>query len=289
MKLIAVLLTSVLLLGCLQSPGSEPNLSIEKPPSPGPAPAGPPPALREDNLSTGIWVPEPGTSFQWQLSGELDASVDAEVYDIDLFDSSREDIEALHKRGRKVICYISAGSWEDWRPDKDDFPSSLIGKDYEGWAGEKWLDIRAISLLAPVMTKRLDLAKEKGCDGIEPDNIDAYDTDTGFPLTYQDQLRYNIWLANETHNRGMSIGLKNGPEQASDLLPHFDWVLTEDCFDQQWCDSMKRFVSSGKAVFMTEYTDTGVKAADFCPYARSENFTAILKNRELDAWVEKCP
>ena len=313
MKRFAILMAAILIFGCLQpseskKPDGKPPLTFpdanttipETPPSVSPPPdkeesnndaIGNPPAATPPpkNASSGIWIPKPGTSFQWQLTGKIDPSVAAEIYDIDLFDTSKEDIEALHKNDRKVICYLSAGSWEDWRPDNDELPVSVIGKEYEGWEGENWLDIRRIDLLSPTMLKRLDLAKQKGCDGIEPDNIDAYEADTGFPLTYQDQLNYNKWLAEEAHKRGLSIGLKNDEEQVQDLVQYFDWALTEDCFDQYWCDSMKPFITSGKAVFMTEYTDTGVKTADFCPYAKKANYTAILKNRDLDSWIEKCP
>ena len=44
------------------------------------------------------------------------------------------------------------------------------------------MDIRRIDLLAPVMDARLDQCASKGFDGIEPDNIDGYTNDTGFPL-----------------------------------------------------------------------------------------------------------
>jgi hypothetical protein len=55
----------------------------------------------------------------------------------------------------------------------------VIGNDYEGWPGEKWLDIRQIDQLAPIMRARLDACRAKGFDGIEPDNIDEYTNDTG--------------------------------------------------------------------------------------------------------------
>jgi hypothetical protein len=181
------------------------------------------------------------------------------------------------------------GSWEDWRPDKDQFPASVIGKDYGGWPGEKWLDIRQIDLLAPIMRARLDECKAKGCDGIEPDNTDGYTNDTGFPLTYEDQLRYNTWLANEAHVRGLSIGLKNDPDQVPELLPYFDWAMTEDCFTEDWCEQMEPFVAAGKPVFAAEYTDTGITLRQFCPQAETMSFSAILKNRDLDAWRQACP
>lgn len=235
------------------------------------------------------WKPAVGLTWQWQLDGEIDLSFQAAVYDIDLFESEASLVDSLHAVGRKVICYISAGSWEEWRPDADQFPPDVLGNDYEGWPGEKWLDIRQIDVLAPVMRARLDLCKTKGFDGVEPDNIDSYTNDTGFPLTYQDQLAYNIWLANEAHVRGLSIGLKNDPDQVADLLAYYDWALTEDCFDQEWCDLMVSFIAAGKPVFAAEYTDTGITLDDFCPQAQALQFSAILKHRDLDAWRQACP
>ena len=229
------------------------------------------------------------TSWQWQLTDQpIDQSFDVDVYDIDLFDNDASVVAELHRSGSTVICYLNAGSWEDWRPDADLFPISVLGNDYEGWPGERWLDIRQIDLLAPPMRARLDQCKEKGFDGVEPDNIEAYGADTGFPLTYDDQLKYNIWLANEAHERGLSIGLKNDAEQVEDLLPYFDWALTEDCFADGWCDELLPFVREGKAVLSAEYTDR-VGLDDFCSEAKELGFNAILKNRELDAYREACP
>lgn len=235
-----------------------------------------------------FWIPALNTTWQWQLSEPVDPSFDVEMFDIDMFDNDASMVAALHAQGVKVVCYISVGSWEDWRPDRDQFPESVIGKKYAGWPGEKWLDIRQIDLLAPIMRARLDECKAKGFDGIEPDNIDGYTNDTGFPLTYQDQLDYNIWLADEAHARGLSIGLKNDPEQVADLLPYYDWALTESCFAEGWCDQVAPFVAAGKAVFAVEYTDTGMRHDDFCPQALAMNFNAILKHRDLDAWREAC-
>jgi hypothetical protein len=235
-----------------------------------------------------LWQPTLNTSWQWQLSGRLDPTVKVAMYDVDLFETTAEEVATLRTQGSRVICYMSAGSWEEWRPDADQFPAEVIGVNYEGWPGEKWLDIRRIDLLGPIMRARLDLCQAKGFDAVEPDNIDGYTNTTGFPLTYQHQLAYNIWLANEAHARGLAIGLKNNPEQVADLLPYFDFTLTEDCFDQGWCDQMARFVAVGKAVFAAEYTDTGMTTDQFCPQANSLNFNGLLKHRNLDAWRQSC-
>jgi len=253
--------------------------AMDGPLSDGPSPDG----------GASVWIPPPRTTWQWQLDGTIDLSVNAQVFDIDLFDNDASIVAALHATGARVFCYLSAGSWENWRPDASDFPQVVLGKNYEGWAGEKWLDIRRIDLLGPIMRARLDLCRHKGFDGVEPDNIDGYTNDTGFPLTYQDQLTYNKWFAEEAHARGLSVGLKNDPDQVGDLLPHFDWALTEDCFDQGWCDMLSPFITAGKAVFMAEYTDTGVSLNAMCNHAAGLGFSAILKHRNLDAWRQTCP
>ena len=235
------------------------------------------------------WVPPVGATWQWQLDTPVDQTVSAAVFDIDLFDNDASVVAALHAKGAKVICYVSVGSWEDWRDDQGDFPGAVLGNDYEGWAGEKWLDIRRIDLLGPIMGARFDQCRDKGFDGLEPDNIDGYTNSTGFDLTAADQIVYNTWLAQEAHARGLSIGLKNDSDQVTELLPHFDWALTEDCLDQGWCDQLSPFVAAGKAVFMAEYTDTGVVLTDVCAAAQTLHFSAILKNRDLDAWRQTCP
>ena len=240
-------------------------------------------------IKFGIWRPAPNTSWQLQFSDPpIDQSVNVAMYDIDLFDTDTSTVAALHAQGRKVVCYINVGAWENWRTDASAFPSAALGKDYAGWPGEKWLDIRRIDLLGPIMRNRFDVCKAKGFDAIDPDNVNGYTNDTGFPLTYQDQITYNIWIANEAHVRGLSIGLKNDSDQIADLLPSFDWTVTEDCFAQGWCDQVIPFITAGKAVFAIEYTDAGMTTDQFCPQANAMNFNAILKHRNLDAWRQAC-
>jgi hypothetical protein len=236
------------------------------------------------------WHPAVGLTWQWHLSEPpVDTSVEAEVYDIDLFDNDASVIDELHRQGRKVICYISVGSREDWRPDADQFPAEVLGNDYDGWPGEKWLDIRRIDLLAPIMRARLDLCKAKGFDAVEPDNIEIYDNETGFPLTYQDQLAYAQWLADEAHARGLAIGIKNAPDMVADSLSFFDFAITEDAFYYDWIKDMLPFIKAGKPVFAAEYTDMDVDFSTACLWGKENNVSFIQKNRILTAFRITCP
>lgn len=233
---------------------------------------------QSDDPEPNIWEPQPGTTWQWQLTDEVNTSYDVEMYDIDLFDVPQEIIDELHDDGRIVICYFSAGSWEDWRDDANNFPNEVIGQTLDGWEDERWLDISQIELLEPVMTARLDLAVEKGCDGVEPDNVGAYNNETGFDLSYENQLAYNIWLAEQSHERGLSIGLKNDLDQIEVLVEHFDWALNEECFFFEECDLLLPFIEADKAVFGVEYDGD---SDEYCPLANEMGFSWLTKTLDL--------
>ncbi len=232
-----------------------------------------------------VWKPSPGTSWQWQLTGTINTSFDVDMYDIDLFESSQSLIDQLHNDGRIVICYFSAGSWENWRPDAGQYPESLKGKVLEGWPDEKWLDIRQLDVLGPLIETRLDMAVNKGCDGVEPDNVDAYTNDSGFPLTAADQITFNTWLSGQAHSRNLSVGLKNDIDQVTSLVDDFDWALNEQCFQYNECDTLVPFVQAGKAVFGVEYD---LQISEFCPEANAMNFDWLKKNLDLDAPRQSC-
>ncbi|MEU5277693.1 endo alpha-1,4 polygalactosaminidase [Streptomyces asoensis] len=239
----------------------------------------------DDGPSAGKrWRPAPGTGWQWQLSGRLDTAVDVPVYDIDGFDHTAATVAALHGDGRKVVCYLSTGAWEDWRPDAADFPASVIGKG-NGWKGERWLDIRALDVLEPLMVARLDMCRAKGFDAVEPDNMDGYKNTTGFPLVAADQLRYNRLVARLAHDRGMSVGLKNDLDQIPALVGDFDFAVNEQCAQYDECEELTPFVAAGKAVFHVEYE---LPTSDFCADSRRLKLSSLLKKYELGAWREAC-
>ncbi len=145
-----------------------------------------------------------------------------------------------------------------------------------------------MEVLAPITGARMGTCKAKGFDAVEPDNMDGYQNRTGFNITYAQQLRYNAFLAEAAHERGLAIAMKNDPDQVEDLVDLYDFAITEDCFDQSWCGEMSPFVDQNKAVLAAEYMDTGARLSRFCPKAEALGFDVILKKRNLGAWRRSC-
>lgn len=232
-----------------------------------------------------MWHPPVETLWQWQIDGEpLDLAIDVPLYDIDLFYYSRDDVARLHALGRHVFCYVDVGAWEAYRPDAGRFPPDVIGRE-TGWKGERYLDIRRLDVLGPILAQRLDLCQQKGFDGVEGDYQANYDEDTGFPLTLADQLTFNRWLIAQAHARHLSVGLKNGPKLAAQLAAEYDWALNEQCFAFDECEGYRAFIALGKPVFQVEYD---LEPRQFCPQANALQFNAMQKHRALDAYRVAC-
>jgi hypothetical protein len=217
------------------------------------------------------------------------------MYDVDGFETSAATVAALHRSRprRRVVCYVDAGTWEDIRPDAKRFPKSIIGRPVQGWPGERWLDIRAYAgVLGRIMLDRIAMCERKGFDGIELDNVDGYSNKTGFPLTFDDQLRYDLFLANAAHHDHLTVLLKNDLAQIPRLLPYFDAALDEQCFQYSECFTsenggfgLNQFVDAGKAVFEVEYK---LPTPRFCPGANKADFNSMAKHLDLGPWRKPC-
>ncbi|EKV12498.1 Endo alpha-1,4 polygalactosaminidase, putative [Penicillium digitatum] len=204
--------------------------------------------------STTIWQPAVGVKWQIQLVNPVeDTTVDADIWDIDLFDNSAETITTLQNKGRKVICYFSSGTYEDWRPDRNKFQSTDFGNNLDDWPGERWLNIKSSHVRA-IMSARLDLAQQKGCDGVDPDNIDGYQNENGLGLTEADSIEFLGFLAEESHSRGMSIGLKNGGDLIGSVIEKMQWSVNEQCVEYNECEIYAAFTEVNKPVFHIEYS-----------------------------------
>ena len=242
--------------------------------------------LNPPPIVDGTWYrPVTAVTWQWQLQGAVNTAYNVDLYDIDLFDSSEALIRQLQADGKKVICYFSAGSYEAWRPDAGQFEPESLGNPLDDWPGERWLDIRNENVRI-VMKDRLDLAQQKGCDGVEPDNVDAYANDSGFDLTPDDQLVFNRFIANETHARGLAAGLKNDLDQINDLIAYYDFAVNEQCFEYAECALLMPFIQQGKAVLSVEYApdtiDDETVRREICTEARDLQFSTLILPLELD-------
>ncbi len=211
-------------------------------------------------VASAYWQPPSQPTFYWQLQGQLKTTVPAAVYDVDGFETSAAEVAALHAQGKHVVCYIDVGTAENFRPDYGEFPKSVLGHS-NGWPGEKWLDIRRLSVLEPIMAARLQMCREKGFDALEPDNIEAFSNKSGFPITAAEQLTYNEWIAQEAHSLGLAVLQKNDGEQTPEQEPYFDGALSEECNQFHECADFEPYLQAGKPVIDAEYK---LKTSRFC-------------------------
>lgn len=243
-------------------------------------------ACAAPTATPGRWGPQVGDTWQWQLLGPLNTAYDVAVYDIDLFETPASVVEALHADGRRVVCYFSGGSSEDWRPDFGSFAESDMGEPLDEWPGERWLDTGSANV-REIMRGRLDLARDKGCDGVEPDNVDAYQNDSSFDLDAMSQLDFNRFLAAEAHARGLAVGLKNDLDQIGELVEHFDFAVNEQCFEYGECDAYANFTAAGKPVFNAEYAEHYQLNEDggrdeLCRSAHAASIATLVLPHDLD-------
>ena len=235
-------------------------------------------------VTSGDWYrPAVDVNAQVQLQGTPNISYDVALYVLDLFDTDSAVIDALHADGRKMICYFSAGTFENWRDDAGRFTAADKGRRLGNWPGERWLDVRSQNVRA-IMADRLDLAVQRGCDGVDPDNVDGYSNRTGLPLTYQDQIDYNTWLAEQAHQRGLAISLKNDLGQIDDLVAHFDFAINESCHEWDECELLMPFIEAGKPVVHINYlyADDPIGRAELCLYTRGLGFNTLTLPQMLD-------
>jgi hypothetical protein len=272
-SLLVILFTITLGAGAAVLPVSNPNLNVKR----------------------DIWQPAVECGWQIELDhplGPTDMSTNVPVYDIDLFDNPASTITTLHGLGRKVICYFSAGTFESWRPDASSFTASDKGNPVSGWPGEWSLNTKSTNV-RNIMAARLDQAASKGCDGVDPDNIDGYNRDTGFSLTTADAADYVTFLANAAHERGLSIGLKNAAEIVPNVLSLMQWEINEQCENYGECGTFQSFISSGKPVFDIEYPSSAPNVdqatkENICGNQATARFSTVMKTTNLDDWVMPC-
>jgi hypothetical protein len=231
------------------------------------------------------WQPAPGSSWQLQLRGTLPASPQAQIYVVDGLNTTSSAVQALQSAGAHAVCYLSVGVWEASREDANEFSRRLLGRG-TGRAGERWLDVRRLDLLRGPIGRRLTVCARKGFDAVDPARVDGYVHRTGFPITARQQLRYNRWIGNAAHRRGLPVALHNDRPQARSLVAYFDFAISESCFWLRGCSALAPFTTRGKAVLEVEYS---LPRSAFCGRSREMGFSAIRKRSRFGAYRLGCP
>lgn len=232
-----------------------------------------------------------------QLAAPFDVSADRTMYDLDLWAVTpattidygdgdpvtvpagplAAELEQLKARSPRpvLICHVLTGAIRMTDPDARKFPgfeasppdrpdppavNSVVGWSTPAGAGERFLDIRAGSRaqLQALIGKRLDLAKQIGCDGVEADRNDMIMLDPGWTLSPSEQTSWFREVAQQAHQRELSVGLKNGntvPGQIDELAREFDWMMIERCGEFVDCDSARPMLNLQRAVLAIDYED----------------------------------
>ncbi|MEA2516986.1 MAG: hypothetical protein QOG16_824 [Actinomycetota bacterium] len=277
----ALALGAVMVIGTIGYLATRPD-DKEGPPAGAHGPSDSPGISSNEGLA---WQPAVGETLQLQLSGRFDPSYEADIYALELNDTPEATIEQLHADGGMVLCYLSGGAWEEWRPDADSFPVGVLGAESEGSSGVRWLDIRQVEALRPIISARLAECSERGADGVLFDNVDGYANRSGFRLTKNDQLGFDETLADLAHESALAAGFTNAPGLAAKLEPRFDFAVPTGCFQFDECDLYANFVAAGKPVFVIEFQ---IPLEEICDRADKGGFTAQRKKYNLGAWREAC-
>jgi len=72
---------------------------------------------------------------------------------------------------------------------------------------------------------------------------------------------------------------------ARDVVADVDWMLTEDCYVDNWCQEATVFIDNNKPVFMTEYDDLVPDFTPACELAKSLGFSAIWRDPGLELYT----
>ena len=250
----------------------------------------PPPAPEPCQPATGCWSPphldRTGHPMRWdwqigrtvplQRTGR--SAVD--IYDIDGFLTTPAQVGAIGTRWQastlphpRTVCYLDL-AWEDYRPDASPgaaFPAAALGHVYFGFPEERWVDLRQLGALKPMLRERIGMCARKGFDAVELDDIDSFDPPavTGFHLTPGDAQNLLAYAFNQIHRAGMTGLWKNSPYLSWWARPYADGAVVEECYLNHAC-----FAAQLQGSRQYGITCTALRGATPCGW---DDFTAAGK------------
>jgi hypothetical protein len=261
----------------------------------------PPPAACVTSRSGGCWYPPHLASdhhpmrWDWQIGRvaalQRTGGKAVDIYDIDGFLTTAAQVRAIKTtwqastlRHPRTICYLDL-AWEDYRPDASPavrgyFPASTLGHVYFGFPEERWVDLRQLDALKPMLRERVAMCARKGFDAVELDDIDSFDppSTTGFSLTPGDAENFLAYAFNEIHRYGMTALWKNSPYLSWWGRQYADGAVVEECYVSQACFASQFLGSSQYGI-----TCTGLRGSTPCGW---DAFTAATTRRQpTGKWV----
>ncbi|ORX57832.1 hypothetical protein BCR36DRAFT_344570 [Piromyces finnis] len=233
------------------------------------------------------WVPNQHETWNIALGSGFDISREsADVLEVDLENTSSSKIQDFHKRGKKVICYFSGGTVEDYRSYFNQYTKvdGLVRNKYSAWPRERWLDYR-VSGYKSLIKQRISEAVSKHCDGIDVDNVDGYQVgdvknNWSDPLTKQDAIKFTSWLGQTAHDMGIAIGLKNCLDIVDTVGKYYDFAVNEGCARRNECHWYKNFLSTGKPVLGITYHGLSSNRDALCKNLNGLPISMIIKDGE---------
>jgi hypothetical protein len=169
-----------------------------------------------------------------------------DIYDIDGFLTTRAQVTAIKTGWQastlahpRTVCYLDL-AWEDYRPDATpgrEFPAAALGHIYFGFPEERWVDLRQLDALKPMLRERVGMCARKGFDAVELDDIDSFDppSTTGFRLTPGDAQNFLAYAFNLIHQAGMTALWKNSPYLSWWGRQYADGAVVEECYPDHAC------------------------------------------------------
>ena len=188
--------------------------------------------------------------WDWQIGRtaplQRTGSNAVDIYDVDGFLTTRAEVTAIKTQWAastldhpRAVCYLDL-AWEDYRPDSTPggaFPAAALGHIYFGFPEERWVDLRQLDALMPMLRERVAMCAGKGFDAVELDDIDSFDppSTTGFRLTPGDAQNFLAYAFNLIHQSGMTALWKNSPYLSWWGRQYADGAVVEECYVDQAC------------------------------------------------------
>jgi len=300
-----VLALTLTMAACAQTPAPEANTPVANATESGspadlealarrkrtPAPV-PVPVVPVAPVSGVTLPPTKNVVWDWQIGASSDSAIGlpggANLIDLDGFTVSAGKVAALKSQGVYTVCYLDVGSYEPGRPDSAQYPSYLKLQQDPDWPAEYFLDINDVfkdnSVLASILTARMQMCKTKGFDAVEPDNLQNDENVSGGRITAQQQLDFNSWVADRAHAAGLAVFQKNGPDKilqtdssGKAMVDKFDGILNEQCQEYGECAPLAEYTRRGKLALDVEYRKSPLN----CTLMQVNGIVALRKDLGL--------